>query len=207
MEMIDKATWNRREIFELFSQIDYPFYSVTISIDVTNVKNVSKSKGISFYFLMIWICTKAINSVSEFRMRIRGEELVLLRQTNPSFTYMPKNSENFQIITMPWEEDYNSFCMKAKKQSDEQKCFIDAGKETDEFIYFSCTPWFDFTSLTNEHNFHKDDTIPRLTWGKYYEENGRLWVHMSIEVNHRTIDGFHIGKLKTAIENEINALI
>ena len=101
MDVIDKAIWERREIYEMFSKIDYPFYSVTIPIDVTKVKSISKSKGISFYFLMIWLCTKAINSVSEFRLRIRGEQLMLLPQTNPSFTYMPRNSERFQIVTMP----------------------------------------------------------------------------------------------------------
>ena len=207
MDVIDKAIWERREIYEMFSKIDYPFYSVTIPIDVTKVKSISKSKGISFYFLMIWLCTKAINSVSEFRLRIRGEQLMLLPQTNPSFTYMPRNSERFQIVTMPWEEDYDTFCMKAQRKSTEQTSFIDDEAETDALIYFSCTPWFDFTTLTNEHNFNKDDTIPRLAWGKYYEENERLWVHMSIEVNHRTIDGFHIGKLKDAIDREINELI
>ena len=97
--------------------------------------------------------------------------------------------------------------MKAQRKSTEQTSFIDDEAETDALIYFSCTPWFDFTTLTNEHNFNKDDTIPRLAWGKYYEENERLWVHMSIEVNHRTIDGFHIGKLKDAIDREINELI
>ena len=45
-----------------------------------------------------------------------------------------------------------------------------------------------------------------LIIGKYFEENGRLWVHMSVEVNHRTIDGIHIGKLKAAIDQEINGL-
>lgn len=203
MERIDKATWDRREIFELFSKTDYPFYSVTIPIDVTNVKNTAKNKGLSFYFLMVWICTKAINSVSEFRVRVRGEEVVRLAQTNPSFTYMPKDSECFKIITMPWKEDCELFCMEAKQKSEQQTEFIDEGEQTDALIYFSCTPWFDFTALTNEHNFNKDDTIPRLAWGKYYEEEGRLWVHMSVEVNHRTIDGIHIGKLKEAIDQEI----
>lgn len=207
MEAIDKAIWARRDIYEMFSKIDYPFYSVTIPIDVTNVKSISKSKGISFYFLMIWVCTKAINSVSEFRIRIRGEELVLPHQINPSFTYMSKNSERFQIVTVPWEVDYDYFCVKAKNQSAQQTSFIDNTAETDDLIYFSCTPWFDFTALTNEHNLDKDDTIPRVAWGKYYEDNGSLWVHMSIEVNHRTIDGFHIGKLKEAIDNEIKQLI
>lgn len=206
MEIIDISTWERREAFELFSRKDYPFYSVTVPIDVTNVKAVSKSRGLSFYYLMVWLCTKAVNSVAEFRVRIHGDEVVRLERTEPSFTDMQKGAEQFHIVTTSWEEDAVAFCLKAKKKSEEQKCFIDMGTETDALIYFSCTPWFDFTALTNEHDLDRDDAVPRLAWGRYYEEGGRLLLHLSIEVNHRTVDGFHIGKLVRAIEAGIAGL-
>lgn len=206
MKIIDKNSWNRKEIFDRFSNFDYPFYSITIPVDVTNVKKVSKSNQISFYYLMVWICTKAINSIEEFRLRIRGNQIVCLDQTNPSFTDSRKNEELFHIVTMPWEEDAVSFCKKARKKSENQDIFINDNTESDELIYFTCTPWFDFTSLTNEHAFDKNDLIPRLAWGKYYEEKNRLFVHMSIEVNHRMIDGKHLGLLKDAIDCEIAQL-
>ena len=206
MEIINKETWNRKDIFDMCSSVDYPFYSVTIPVDVTNVRTISRQKGLSFYYLLIWVCTKAINSVPEFRIRIRGEQVVRLDQTNPSFTNMKKGSDHFQIITMPWEDDYQSFCHNAKKKSEAQLQFMIPSEETDGLIFFSCTPWFDFTAYTNEHNFNKDDTVPRLAWGKYYEEQQRLFVHMAIEVNHRTIDGYHIGKFKEAVDKEISSL-
>lgn len=68
--LLIKKNWSRKEIYDNFSKIDYPFYSVTIPIDVTNVKKISKDKELSFYFLMIWICTKAINSIQEFKIRM-----------------------------------------------------------------------------------------------------------------------------------------
>ena len=206
MKVIDQNTWDRKEIFDLFSAADYPFYSITIPVDMTKVKEVSKNKGISFYYLMIWVCTKAVNSVPNFLLRVRDGQVVMLDQTNPSFTYLKKGSELFQIITMPWEEDYMEFCRHAKERSEAQTGFLDQEKETDELIYFSCTPWFDFTALTNEHKLDKDDTVPHLAWGRYYEEQGRLMVHLSVEVNHRTVDGFHVGKLKECIDREIDAL-
>ena len=83
---------------------------------------------------------------------------------------------------------------------------MDQEKESDGLIYFSCTPWFDFTALTNEHKLDRDDTVPHLAWGKYYEEQGRLMVHLSVEVNHRTVDGFHIGQLMEGIRRGISGL-
>lgn len=42
MHFIGQKNWNRKEIYDNFSKLDYPFYSVTIPIDVTNVKKLSK---------------------------------------------------------------------------------------------------------------------------------------------------------------------
>lgn len=206
MQILDKETWPRKEIYEFFSRIDYPFYSVTLPLDVTNVRAFARAQGLSFYHLLIWACTKALNRLPAFRLRIRGEDLVLLDGADPSFTSMRPGEEVFQIITLPWEADPQAFCAHAGEKAARQATLLDQAAETDELIYFSCTPWFDFTALTNEHNFDRDDSVPRLAWGKYYEEGGRLWVHLSVEVNHRLIDGVHLGQLKQALDEEIAAL-
>lgn len=206
MQILDKETWPRKEIYEFFSRIDYPFYSVTLPLDVTNVRAFARAQGLSFYHLLIWACTKALNRLPAFRLRIRGEDLVLLDGADPSFTSMRPGEEVFQIITLPWEADPRAFCAHAGEKAARQATLLDQAAETDELIYFSCIPWFGFTALTNEHNFDRDDSVPRLAWGKYYEEGGRLWVHLSVEVNHRLIDGVHLGQLKQALDEEIAAL-
>ena len=103
MEIINLETWERREAYAFFSQIDYPFYAVTIPVDVTRVKEASKKRGLSFYHLMVWLCTKAVNSVEAFRLRVRGENVVLLDRTEPSFTTLSPGEQQFRIITLPWE--------------------------------------------------------------------------------------------------------
>lgn len=206
MERIDLNTWSRREAFALFSKADWPFYAVTMPVEVTRVKAASRECGLSFYHLMIWLCTKALNSVPDFRLRIRGEDVVRLERTDPSFTILRPGEEAFQIVTMPWEADPASFCANAKARSEAQSGFLNQEAETDALIYFSCTPWFDFTSLTNERSANRDDTIPRLAWGQYFEDKGGLWVHLSLDVNHRTIDGLHIGRFKEALDHEIASL-
>lgn len=107
---------------------------------------------------------------------------------------------------MPWEENPVEFCKNAKIRSEKQTHLFSDDDTSDEVIYFSCTPWFDFTSLTNERNFDNNDTIPRIAWGKYYNNGEQLYLHMSIEINHRTIDGIHIGFLKENIDKEIKKL-
>lgn len=206
MRFIDIETWERRDIFRLFSQLDYPFYAVTVPLDVTGVKDYAKSHGLSFYYTMIWLSMRAVNQVEAFRMRIRGEQVVVLDLSHPSFTVMKPGKTAFQIVTLPAGDDLPDFCRRAAEKVAQQVDFIAHDDETDELTYISCTPWFDFTALTNERSFDRDDTVPRLAWGKYYEENGRLKLHLSIDVNHRTIDGYHIGQFVSALEKAIQNL-
>ena len=113
----------------------------------------------------------------------------------------------FHIVTLPKEGDLDSFCRTTRAKSEAQQTFLDQSGELDDLIYFSCTPWFDLTGCTNERDFDKDDNIPRITWGKYIrQENGRETLGLSIEVNHRLVDGVHLGRFYESLQNKINEL-
>ena len=100
------------------------------------------------------------------------------------------------------------FCAAAKTRSEAQAHFLDQDdKELDALIYFSCTPWFDLTALTNERDFDRNDNIPRIAWGKYVPNGaGRETLGMSVEVNHRFLDGIHLGRFYQTLQASIDAL-
>lgn len=206
MRKIDPNTWPRRDIFDFFSKISNPFYSVTFNVDVTDAYAYAKRSGVSFYYAMVYLVTRAINSVEAFRYAIVDGELVLLDERSPSFTDLKKGSESFHIVTMPCEGDIEAFCREAKRRSAEQTTFLSVDKEGADLIYFSCLPWVELTALTNERDFDPDDAIPRISWGKYHERDGRKMLGMSLELNHRFTDGLHIGKFAEALENLIKQL-
>jgi chloramphenicol O-acetyltransferase type A len=45
------------------------------------------------------------------------------------------------------------------------------------------------------HPIHMNpvDSIPRITWGKYWEDHGRTLLPLSVQVNHTLMDGQHVG--------------
>ena len=206
MRKIDMNTWPRRDIFDFFSKISSPFYSVTFNVDVTEAYAYAKRSGVSFYYAMVYLVTRAINSVEAFRYAIVDGELVLLDERSPSFTGLKKGSESFHIVTMPCEGDIADFCQEAKRRSAEQTTFLSTDKESADLIYFSCLPWIELTALTNERDFDPDDAIPRISWGKFHERDGRKILGMSLELNHRFTDGVHIGKFAEALENLMKQL-
>ena len=78
MEKVDRTHWERAELFEFFSAVSHPFYSVTFRVDVTNLHAYTKARGISFYYALGYLVTDAVNSVVNFRYTIRNGEVWLL---------------------------------------------------------------------------------------------------------------------------------
>lgn len=210
MKILDYENWPRRQAYEFFSDISDPFYMVTFRQDVTGMYEYTRKNGLSFYYGLIWACNMAINDVEAFRVAIRDDRLVILSRRDPSFTDLKKGSEQFHIVTMEHESDIGTFCHKAALLSENQDFFIDMSKENDELVYYSCLPWIDLTALTNERNTSdpkmKDDSIPHIAWGRYNDEEGKKILGMSMEVNHRFIDGIHIGSFAERMDHYINTL-
>lgn len=207
MRPIEYDTWPRRELFEFFSGVSQPFYSVSFRVDVTRLYDYVKPRGLSFYYGLVYLATKALNRVENFRLSIENGVPMLLEERVPSFTDMKKGTDSFYIVTMPRSgEDLDGFCRAAAEKSRMQEAFIDSASETGELIYFSCLPWVDLTALTNERDFDRDDSVPRVAWGKYIEQDGRKTLGMSLEVNHRLIDGVHIGRFARELERLIGEL-
>lgn len=206
MVKIDYENWERRELFEFFSAVSQPFYSVTFNLDVTKLYNYTHSRGLSFYYALTYLVTKAVNSVDNFLYAIEDGEIVKHDELLCSFTDLKKDSDNFHIVTMPCEGTLGEFCAAAGKKSEAQKEFINMEEEGKNLIFISCLPWIELTGLTNERNFDRDDNIPRIAWGKYHEDSGRKVLGMSLELNHRFCDGVHIGKFAKVLERLIAEL-
>ena len=203
---IDMSAWPRREIYDFFSPISNPFYSVTFTLDVTNLYRYVKERELSFYYGLVYLCTQAVNRVEAFLYTIEDGKVRIYDKRQPSFTDLEKGSELFRMVFVPCEGSLDEFCRAAKAKSESQHFFFDPAAETNDLIYFSCLPWMDVTGLTNERNLDPDDAIPRIAWGKYIDVNGRKQLHISLEINHRLIDGVHLGRFNEELCRLIEAL-
>ena len=207
MKKLDINSWERKEIYGFMTALSDPFYTVCFNIDVTNVYEYVHKNKLSFYYTLIYLATESINEVPAFLNDIKDNEIVVLDRRSPSFCDIHKGSEAFYIVDLLMEDSISKFCKRAKEKSSSQTSFFPQDKpEGEAWIYFSCIPWIDVTCITNERDFDKDDTVPRVSWGKYKTENGRKTLNMSLEVNHRFIDGFHIGQFEKCLSRRISSL-
>lgn len=205
MEIIDRATWGREEHYRFFAPMSHPFYSLTFPVNVTHLRRYVKERGLSFYAALVFLVTKAMEDVEEFHLRDRQGVIVRHDRLIPSFTDLKPGSELFQIVTLEAGDDLADFCHRAKARSAAQTEFILPGSwDQDQLVYFTCLPWFPITALTNERDVDPSDTIPRVSWGRWEEREGRTMLNLSLELNHRLLDGYHVGQFYAALTDRLN---
>ena len=73
MRTIDLDSWPRRHHFETFRGLDYPHFGLCADVVLTDFYPYVKEHGLSFNLAMIYVISRAANSIPEFRQRIRGE--------------------------------------------------------------------------------------------------------------------------------------
>ena len=62
------------------------------------------------------------------------------------------------------------------------------------------------TAITTFLDAGETVILPDIAWGSYTEDEGRKALGLSLEVNHRLIDGVHIGRFAEALNNVLNEL-
>ena len=190
IRLIDLENWERREYYEHFIKNVVCSYSVTVNIDITNLK------GHSLYPAMIWLLTKTVNDMPEFRTCLTEEGPGIYDSMHPMYTVFNKEKKNFSGIWSYFSEDYSEFL--ENYQADVQKYSMSiryAPKEGTPANSFniSMVPWLEFTAM----NFNVYDEgkflLPIFTMGKFFERDGKRYLPLAIQVHHAVCDGYHIG--------------
>lgn len=209
MQEIDLSQWKRKQHFAFFRNSDLPFYNINTQVDITGIPEFAREQALSFNNLMMFLCIKALNSVENFRYRLRGETVVLHDALHPSFAHIKDGDDDlFSLITLDFIDDLQRFDQAVKTAIDHASTFFDLAKlrGRDDFVFFSSLPWISFTGVDHTLSLNKDDGIPRITWGKFTRNGPATSLPFNIRVNHMFVDGIHVGQFFAALEKEIGML-
>ncbi len=204
MKIIDKETWERRAHFEYFNSLDYPYIDITGNIDITDLYKTIKERKLPVFLTILYFTTRVANEIDEFKMRIRGDEIVLHDMVRPSFTVLNED-KTFSYCTVDYIENYEKFIENTKSEMDyiKKNPSIKDEENMDDMLFITSIPWVSFTSITHPINLKIKDSFPRISWGKIYDDNGKIKLPLSIFGNHGLLDGLHIGEFFKNLENYI----
>ena len=204
--VIDIEKWDRRELYAHFSRLRMPHYAVAAYLDVTQLVEYKRKHRLSFYLSLIYLATKCLNRIENFRLRMKGEQVVMYDCIHTNFTHKRPEEEVFRFHTAPFKGTLQEYVAKTSEAIVGQKTLFGGLGDIPNVAYFSCTPSLDTTSITNPGMENPADAIPRINWGKYTERDKRLMLNVTFTANHRFIDGYHIGRFFEELQKEIDGL-
>lgn len=93
--IIDRAAWPRRTYFEHYLSAVPCTYSLTVKLDITNLRQ----KGRKLYPAMLYLLTSTVNRHDAFRMTLRETgELVRYDAMEPCYTVFHRETETFSNL-------------------------------------------------------------------------------------------------------------
>lgn len=205
MKFIDIENWNRKDHYNFFKKLDYPQFNLCANLDITIFYKYIKENQSPFFLSFLYVSTKTANSIKEFRFRIREDKVIEHEIVSPSFTVMAEN-EVFSFCTVNFIEQFNDFKANASKEIQRIKSNVTIKDEPgrDDLLYITSIPWVSFTNITHPIHMNPVDSIPRIAWGKYFEENGKIKLPLSVQVHHSLVDGVHVGQYFNTIQEIID---
>ena len=185
MHEIDLDNLPRRKTYDWFNSFNNPTYGLTVKLDVTSLVEHTKKHNESFFINMFYIVV-------------------------PAITVMTKN-EIFENVRLINKDNYKEFYEMAKERIDKAKYQDKLNNESynstasyNEY-YITCLPWTDFISMTHPIPEDKSSqTVPRVCWGKYIENNGKYEISLNITVSHVFVDGYHLSKVFNNVQELLN---
>lgn len=192
---IDRETWRRREHFLLFRDYDRPHFSITAAVDVSVCYTASRGgEGTSFTLAMLFAAMSAANAVEAFRLRLRDDRVWCHDAVGIGCTVL-RPDRTFGFAYFAHETSFSRFAAEGKREMERARgaaALGDEREDDDATLHATVLPWIRFTAFTNA--MRREDSVPKLTFGRRYAEGGAWYVPVGVEVHHALVDGIDVGE-------------
>ena len=207
MKRIDLDTYPRRDHFNHFCAMAYPYTGVTVDVDVTDLLARCREKGYSFYLMVLHAVALAADEVPEFRRRIDHGGIVEYDECPTSHIEL-KPDGTYAYCTLRHHMPMADYLAQAEsaRTAAREGGSIEEEDDVQSMYFISTLPWLHYTQLIQPVACGEESN-PRITWGKYQaDQNGRMMMPLSVLVHHALADGIHIAKFYEAFNQQMKLI-
>lgn len=200
--------WRRGSLFQFYLDKMRIVMSLTVDVDVTNLKVYSKAHHLDFYPLMVWVVSKIINAHDEFKYGWDADgNLIKWDFVSPSYTDFHTEDETFTKMVTEYADDllefYGRMAADRERYKNDRAVLEDQPKN---FFDVSCLPWVRYTHF-DVHVFDEGKFLaPVVTWGKYEPTDGKLIMPLTMNIHHAVADGFHLSRFFNEVQELMDSL-
>ena len=204
-EYLDLTNWARRDLFEFFIGYTNPYFNVCTRVEVTKLAALVRDRpGVRISLALHYFALRVANEIEPFRYRLKDEKVFVYDVVNGGTTVLLPN-ESFAYAYFDYQRDFEKFLSDMGKAVDDVRTGGGPLKPTmrDDVIYHTTLPWISFTSFAHARTKGRGDSIPRIVFGKFTKENERIMLPISVEVHHALMDGLHVGRYLSRLEDAL----
>jgi len=207
MKMIDFEGWDRKQHYDLYKNVTFPHFGVTVPVDITVLRNFCKRENLSIFKVLMYLSLRTVNRIQNFRTRIRQEGVVEHGIVHPRFTTLLKN-DLYSYCEAEYTEDPFQFiknCDEALAELNDRPLLFPS-PERDDVVSVTSLPWMSYTAIQHPIQTNPVNSLPWICWGKHYPAGDKILLPLSFQCHHGLADGVHIGRFYELIQTDLDTV-
>ncbi len=206
---IELQSWPRGQMFYYFSKMAPTGYSITVSVDVTELRRIIKEAGLKFFPAYLWLVTKNLNCQTEFKVAEQDGILGFYDTLTPLYASFHEDDHTFSLMWTEYTDRFSQF-YQAYLENQERfghvhgvLCQPQTPPPVNAYTV-SSIPWINFTHFAVHSYENKPYYFPSVEAGKFMEQDDRILMPLSITCHHATTDGYHVKQFLDSLQDDIS---
>ena len=204
IQEVNPAETSRANAFEMWMNAPMPMVTLFKTIDVTNLRRISKRRELKFNMLMCWCVGKAASRIKEFYTLPVGEKLI--RYDSVAVNTIIANCEGeVSSCDIPFTDnihEFNSQYLRLTKQVAETCQNHDITESM--VIGTSALARYEIDGAVGMYSGVFNN--PFLIWGRYRRSWLKTRLTVSFQFHHTQMDGAHAALFLASLQREIKRL-
>ena len=154
---------------------------------------------------LCYCVSEAANRVDAFRQRILDGHIIEYDHCRTSHT-VALDDGTYCYCDLSSDrsfEEYIGYAMKEQERAKRSNSIDEDEAASLDRFFISTIPWVSYTSLVNLIPVPADSN-PRIIWRKYFAQEDRVLLPVSVLRHHALVDGIHIAEFYDSL-NELMA--
>lgn len=204
MQEVNPKDTTRAYAFEMWMKAPMPMVTLIKTLDVTQLRHISRKRGLKFNMLMCWCIGKAAMQGKEFYILLVGDKLIKY-ETIAVNTIVANSQGEVSSCDIPFSEDLSRFNIDYLHLTRQVAETCENFDITDSMVIgTSALAQYDIDGAVGMYSGVFNN--PFMIWGAYRRRWFKIHLTVSFQFHHTQMDGAHAAQFLDLLQKEINRL-
>ena len=204
MQEVNPAETTRAYAFEMWMKAPMPMVTLWRTIDVSNLRKLSKKSGMKFNMLMCWCIGRAASQVKEFYMLPVGGRLIRYDSIAVNTIVANKIGE-VSSCDIPFSHDMAEFNRSYLRLTRQVAESCENHDITDSMVIgTSALAQYEIDGAVGMYSGIFNN--PFMIWGRYRRSWFKTLLTVSFQFHHTQMDGAHAARFLDLLQKEIDSI-